>query len=112
MNKHKAVKHEYRGMKFDSGRELKRWKELEILEAAGKIKFLHRQVPYVLAKSVVLSHRRKPALRYVADFVYYCNERGRQIVEDAKSPHLRTNQAYRIKKHLMMSEHGVEIEEV
>ena len=88
MNKHKAVKHEYRGMKFDSGRELKRWKELEILEAAGKIKFLHRQVPYVLAKSVVLSHRRKPALRYVADFVYYCNERGRQIVEDAKSPHI------------------------
>ena len=43
MNKHKAVRHEYRGMKFDSGRELKRWKELEILEAAGKIKFLHRQ---------------------------------------------------------------------
>ena len=79
MNKHKAVKHEYRGMKFDSGRELKRWKELEILESTGKIKFLHRQVPYVLAKSVVLNHRRKPALRYVADFVYYCNERGRRL---------------------------------
>ena len=29
MNKHKAVKHEYRGMKFDSGRELKRWKSLK-----------------------------------------------------------------------------------
>ena len=79
--------------------------------SCGKIK-VPASASAVCAVSVVLNHRRKPALRYVADFVYYCNERGRQIVEDAKSPHLRTNQAYRIKKHLMMSEHGIEIEEL
>ena len=31
-SKHKAVKRDYKGMTFDSGRELKRWQELELLE--------------------------------------------------------------------------------
>lgn len=112
-SKHKAVKREYNGMTFDSGRELKRWQELELLLAAGKIAELQRQVPFVLAGPVVLGGRKKPAIKYVADFAYWDLQGAPTlIVEDAKSPHLRTNQAYRIKKHLMMSEHGIEIEEV
>ncbi len=30
-NKHMAVKREYNGMMFDSGRELARWQELELM---------------------------------------------------------------------------------
>ena len=70
-NKHRAVKREYNGMTFDSGRELRRWQELELMQRAGEIMHLVRQVPFELAPSVVLGGRRKPAIRYVADFAYW-----------------------------------------
>ena len=108
--KHRAVKREYNGMTFDSGRELKRWQELELLESAGKIADLQRQVPFVLAGSVVLGGRKKPAIRYIADFAYWdlCGCPA-YIVEDAKSPHLRTNPVFRLKMHLLKLVHGIEV---
>lgn len=48
----------------------------------------------------------KPALRYVADFVYWHNQKGCQVVEDSKG-HL--TDVYRIKRHLMATVHGIEI---
>lgn len=109
-SKHKAVKREYNGMTFDSGRELARWKELELLEKAGKIRELKRQVPFELAGSVVLGGRKKPAIRYIADFAYWdlCGCPA-FIVEDAKSPHLRTNPVFRLKMHLLKLVHGIEV---
>ena len=109
-SKHKAVKREYNGMTFDSGRELKRWQELELLLAAGKIAELQRQVPFELAGSVVLGGRKKPAIRYIADFAYWdlCGCPA-FIVEDAKSPHLRTNPVFRLKMHLLKLVHGIEV---
>lgn len=108
-SKHRAVKREYNGMTFDSGRELKRWQELEVLRDAGVIRDLKRQVSYVLAKSVKLNGRTKPAIRYVADFVYWLVGEFRYVVEDAKSPHLRNNPVFRIKMHLLKLEHGIEV---
>jgi hypothetical protein len=58
---------------------------------------------------VVLDGKTKPAVRYIADFVYIRD--GRQVVEDAKSPHLRKDPVYRLKKHLMKSVHGIDIVE-
>lgn len=109
-NKHRAVKREYNGMTFDSGRELKRWQELELMQKAGEIIHLVRQVPFELAPSVVLDGRKKPAIRYVADFAYW-SAHGCPvfIVEDAKSPHLRNNPVFRIKMHLLKLEHGIEV---
>ncbi len=109
-SKHKEVKREYNGMTFDSGRELARWKELELLEKAGKIRELKRQVPFVLAGPVVLGGRKKPAIKYVADFTYW-DLRGAPtfVIEDAKSPHLRTNPVFRLKMHLLKLEHGIEV---
>ena len=109
-NKHKAAKREYTGMTFDSGRELKRWQELELMQKAGEIIHLVRQVPFELAPSVVLDGRKKPAIRYVADFAYW-SAHGCPvfIVEDAKSPHLRNNPVFRIKMHLLKLEHGIEV---
>jgi len=109
-NKHMAVKREYNGMTFDSGRELKRWQELELMHKAGLIVYLDRQVQFVLAPPVVLDGRKKPAIRYVADFVYWtATGCPTMIVEDAKSPHLRNNPVFRIKMHLLKLEHGIEV---
>jgi hypothetical protein len=101
-------------MTFDSGRELKRWQELELLEKAGKIQNLRRQVKFVLAESVMLPDkhgilRKKPDLRYIADFVYCVVATGEEVIEDAKSPHLRNNQVFRVKMHLLKLRHGIEV---
>ena len=111
-NKHRAVKREYNGMTFDSGRELARWQELELMQRAGEISWLQRQMSFVLADSVVLDGRKKPAVRYVADFFYKDNAREMWIVEDAKSPHLRTNPVFRLKMHLLKLRHGIEVKTV
>lgn len=97
------------GIKFDSKKESKRWVDLRLLQDAGIISDLRRQVPFVLVGPVVLGGRKKSAIRYFADFTYL--EKGELVVEDCKAPHTRTNSTYRLKKHLMMSVFGIEIRE-
>ncbi len=103
-------------IKFGSAREARRYQVLRYLELSGKIRDLRLQVVYVLAESVDIGEkRRKPAMRYVADFVYVVCETcelgqaGETVVEDAKGVQTR---AYRDRKHLMKSVHGVTIREV
>ena len=48
MNKYHAVKTQVDGIIFDSMKEAVRWQELKLLEKAGKIANLERQVPYEL----------------------------------------------------------------
>lgn len=113
-NKHRAVKREYNGMTFDSGRELKRWQELELMQKAGVITCLRRQVAFVLAESVTLpdengKQRKKPDMRYIADFFYCDAEMGSDIVEDSKSPHLRKDPLFRAKLHLMKLRYGIDV---
>src|SRR5690606_26359142 len=66
----------------------------------------------ILAESVKFENepRRKPAVKYVADFVY--QEKGQMVVEDVKSTMTRNLPVYRLKKHLMKSVHGLEIREI
>lgn len=113
-NKHRAVKREYNGMTFDSGRELERWKELELLEKAELITCLRRQVAFVLAESVMLpgddgKMRKKPDMCYIADFVYCDAKFSFDVVEDSKSPHLRKDPLFRAKLHLMKLRYGIEV---
>src|SRR5262245_17892773 len=72
---------------FDSRREARRHVELQWQVKAGEIRELRRQVPFELAPAVKLAgeRRTKPAIRYVADFVYEECDTGRLIVEDVKS---------------------------
>lgn len=97
------------GMTFDSKKEYARWQQLQMLEKAGKIEKLERQKSFGLAPAVILSGKRKPSLKYCADFVYY--ESGKLVVEDTKSEITRKDPVYRIKKHLMQSVHRIEIRE-
>ncbi|WP_321865698.1 DUF1064 domain-containing protein [Paraburkholderia tropica] len=107
--KYGNVKVEHDGIKFDSKRELKRYHELVAMQARGEIAELERQVVFVLACPVVIAGRKRPALRYVADFVYERPCAEGQIVEDAKG---RITEGYRIKRHLMKAVHGLDIVEV
>lgn len=111
-NKYAAQKVENASGKFDSKKEARRWAELEMLQAEGRISDLKRQVPFVLAPAVRLEGeaRMKPAIRYFADFTYV--ENGMLVVVDCKSAITRKLPAYRIKAHLMKSVLGLDIKEV
>jgi hypothetical protein len=111
-SKYGAEKIEQDGVTFDSGKEARRWAELQMLERAGQISDLKRQVPFVLAPAVRLAGevRLKPALRYFADATYM--QGGQLVVEDTKSEPTRRKDSYRIKKHLMATVHSIQIKEV
>lgn len=110
MAKYRNVEVVVAGEKFDSAGEQRRHVELCQLQRAGAITDLRRSVSFELAPAVSLGgKRKKPALRYVADFAY--TEGGALVVEDFKSPATQKNPVYRIKKHLMMSVHGILIRE-
>ena len=109
-NKHGNVKVEVDGIVFASRREGGRYLHLKMLERAGVISDLRLQVPFELQPAVVLDGRKKSALRYIADFTYW--QDGVQRIEDSKSPHLRKHPVFRMKKHLMLSVLGLEIQEV
>lgn len=92
------------GMVFDSVREYNRWNELKLLEKAGKIFNLERQVRFVLIPTqysdTEFTKRGTPRvvekeMSYIADFLYY-NESGDAVVEDAKG--VKT-EAYKLKKN-------------
>ncbi|QNB13456.1 DUF1064 domain-containing protein [Paraburkholderia tropica] len=107
--KYGNVKVEHDGIKFDSKREAKRYRELVAMQERGEIAELERQVVFVLAAAVVIGGRKRPALRYVADFVYERAGEERQTIEDVKG---RITEGYRIKRHLMKAVHGLDIVEI
>lgn len=109
MSKYKAVRVEFDGQRFDSKREAWRYVELRNLEREGRIANLRRQVPFVLAPGVRLQSetRARPAIRFVADF---CFERdGAEVVEDVKGMDTPVS---RLKRHLMATVHGIQVEVV
>jgi hypothetical protein len=108
VSKYRSIKTVIDGITFDSKKEAARWQELKLAERAGLIAELVRQVPFVLAPSVMIDGRKKPELRWFADFIY-TDLAGYTVVEDCKSPPTRKTKDYRIKKHLMKSVHNIDI---
>ena len=117
-NKYKAEKLTYEGMTFDSKKEARRYAQLRLLERAGIISNIRRQVEFVLIPAqydIVLAngkHKRKcieRACKYIADFVYRDNEKGAVVVEDTKG--IRTKD-YIIKRKLMLYFYKIRIQEV
>lgn len=103
---------------YDSKKERNRAQELDLLERAGEISGLQKQV-----KFVVIETQREPDIvgprggvkqgkllekeaYYVADFVYYRD--GKMIVEDCKG--FRTKE-YILKRKLMLKNYGIRIYE-
>lgn len=98
------------GIKFDSKKEANRYQELKLMQRAGIISDLQRQVKYVLIPSQKGDDGRviERPCTYIADFVYI-DENGKTVVEDTKG--YRTSD-YKIKRKLMLYIHGVKINEI
>ena len=112
------------GIVFDSYKEASRWEQLLLLQRAGKITDLQRQVKYELLPNQYetfprVSKSGKPLqdgkrlverkVEYVADFVYHDVETGELIVEDTKG--VKTKD-YILKRKLLLLVHGIKIKEV
>ena len=119
MSKYNNRKVRRDGVTFDSRKEFRRYEELQLLQQAGEIANLRRQVKFVLIPT-----QREPSqigtrggvekgkllereCSYIADFVYV--ENGKIVVEDTKG--LRTKD-YIIKRKLMLYMHNIRIREV
>ena len=105
---------------FDSAKEARRYQELQLMERAGKIRDLKRQVKFVL----IDTQREPPTVGprgglipgalierecyYRADFVYYKEPSGELVVEDCKG--VRTKE-YLIKRKLLLQRYGIKIYE-
>lgn len=94
---------------FDSKAEHRRWIHLTLLQRAGEICDLQRQVPYELIPAQDKpSGGRERATLYLADFVYR-DRAGATIVEDVKG---YVTPEFRLKRKLMLWRHGIEIKEI
>lgn len=112
------------GIIHDSLKEARRWTELKLLERAGEIKDLQRQVKYQLIPPQYEGYTRyskngkklkdgvkliEREVAYIADFVYTDTKTGETVVEDTKG--LRTKE-YIIKRKLMLYMKAIKIKEV
>lgn len=82
MNKYKNKKVQVDMYVFDSIAESKRYKELKLLERAGKIQDLELQPHFLLQEAFKKNGRAYRKIEYIADFKYTENEK--TIVEDVK----------------------------
>lgn len=101
-NKYSNQKITIDGITYDSKKEARRHRELLLLERAGKITNLERQVKFEL----IPKQDGERACTYVADFVYRNADNGKTIVEDCKG---YKTEVYRIKKKLMLWVHKIRI---
>ena len=109
------------GETYDSMKEYYRYLDLVLMQQAGEIKELRRQVKYVLIPAqrepdTIGSRggRKKGKLlerevAYIADFVYIDAKTGDTVVEDTKG--MRTPE-YIIKRKMMLYFHHIKIKEV
>jgi hypothetical protein len=113
------------GITHDSQKEANRWCELKLLERAGKITDLQRQVAFELIPAQYESVPRvsksgKPlkdghiliekSVKYIADFVY--REEGKIVVEDVKSSATAKKESFIIKRKLLYWVYGIKLKQV
>lgn len=120
------------GVLHDSRKEATRWCELRLLERAGEITDLDRQVEFLL----IPEQRAEPTecyqrgekkgqpkqgkllelpVTYIADFVYTDAKTGERIVEDVKGYRDPASAGYAkfiIKRKLMLYIHHIRIKEI
>ncbi len=108
-NKFSAKRTELDGIPFDSKREAKRWAELCLLEKAGEIANLRRQVVLELeGRDGPLLTRTGRRMRLTVDFAYTDLRTGRTIYEDAKGVPTRD---YEVRRAVAAAQ-GIEVIEV
>jgi hypothetical protein len=113
------------GIVHASKREASRWLELKLLERAGHIKDLKRQVKFVLIPAQreqgIIGKRGgikqgkliERELGYIADFTYIDTKTNQMVVEDAKG--YKGGAVYAlfvIKRKLMLYIHKIQVREI
>lgn len=125
-NKYKNRKITINGTTYDSEKEHKRYCELSLLQRAGAITDLQRQVKFLLIPAQYETYERygkkgkrlkdgkrllEREVSYIADFVYY--ENGKKVVEDTKGYKKGTAyDLFTIKRKLMLSVHSIRMREI
>lgn len=129
MSKYHSKKVKVGGEVFDSQEEYRRFCDLCLLQKAGKITDLQRQVKYELIPAQYQEYatgevyqrgerKGQPKIKrvcveksvcYYADFVYY--ENGKKVVEDVKSSATEKKESYIIKRKLLLWVHGIKLRE-
>ena len=109
--KYHAKKITWNGEVFDSKKEFTRYQELLLLQRAGKIANLERQVkiPLLPAQRDENGKVIERAVTYVADFVYTDTEQNKTIVEDVKG--MKTRE-YVLKRKMCLYLNHIRIHEV
>lgn len=109
MSKYNSKKTVIDGQVFDSKKEANRYQELLLLEKAGVIKNLTRQVKFVLIPSQRDENGKviERECSYKADFMY--EEGIKTVVEVVKG--YRTKE-YIIKRKILLWQYGIRIREI
>lgn len=100
MSKYRNKRVTIDGLKFDSIAEGNRWCILRLMEKAGEVEDLRRQVRFAL--KVNGCH----ICDYICDFDYVETKTGHHITEDVKGVRTRD---YIIKRNLMAAVYGIDI---
>lgn len=113
MTKYRAKKTVVDGITFDSKKEAARYRELKLLEKAGKIRNLELQKRFELIPvQRAAGARTERAAYYIADFCYDEFNSGLNawipVVEDCKGVKTRE---YVLKRKLLRWIHGISIRE-
>lgn len=97
---------------FASHHEVKRYRELKLMQRAGEIRGLqvHPRF-YIEINGVPVRYDTGRQMAYEADFCYYRTDTGERIIEDVKMQSGHRTEVYKMKKALMRAM-GNEIVEV
>lgn len=87
---------------FDSEKEYKRWKMLQMLERAGGIESLEKQKRFTLQDPFEYNGEKIRAITYVADFWYFNKKDEVWVVEDVKGSKATQTKDFNIKKKMFM----------
>lgn len=109
-NKYHNTKVIYNGIKFDSKKEMQRYKDLELLESTDYICNLELQKKFLLQDGYTNAKGKKiRPIYYIADFYYYDYIDNKWVVEDTKG--VRT-EVYKLKKKLFEYKYNLTIDEL
>lgn len=107
-SKYKNKKAIYKNIEFDSMKEMSWYIKYELMEKAGSIKDLQRQVKFELQPSFKLNGKTIRAINYYADITYKDKDNKLHVI-DIKG--MRT-EVYKLKKKMMAYKYNIEIEEI
>lgn len=109
-NKYHNKKVIYDGIKFDSKKELQRYKELKLMESNNIICKLSLQQRFMLQAGYTNKKGEKiRPIYYIADFFYYDRIKDEWVAEDTKG--VKTD-VYKLKKKLFEYKYNLTINEL